>query len=90
MSYFCQEELFKSEKKHYNSVYLGIKGSLRQGSIPSKPRSRSVPDVMVLNSQPLSGLLINTNVFQGASYGIFPCRSVPNNNIKKQPATLSK
>ena len=35
-----------------------MKGALRQGSIPTKPRFRSVPDVMVLNSQPLTGLLI--------------------------------
>jgi len=34
------------------------KGSSRQGSIPAKPRFRSVPDVMVLNSQPLTELLI--------------------------------
>ena len=27
-------------------------------NVPTKPRFRSVPDVMVLNSQPLSGLLI--------------------------------
>ena len=39
---------------------LGVKGSLRQGSIPTKPRFRSVPDVAVLNSQIplLAGLLI--------------------------------
>ena len=39
---------------------LGVEGSLRQGSIPTKPRFRSVPDVAVLNSQIplLAGLLI--------------------------------
>ncbi len=37
-----------------------VKGSLWQGTILTKPRSRSVPDVAVLNSQnPLfAGLLI--------------------------------
>ena len=42
-------------------VVLGdvlTKGSRQQKSIPTKPRSRSVPDVAVLNSQPLTGLLI--------------------------------
>ena len=34
------------------------KGSRRKERFPTKPRSRSVPDVAVLNSQPLSGLLI--------------------------------
>ena len=34
------------------------KGALRQGSIPAKPRFRSVPDVAVLNSRTLVGLLI--------------------------------
>ena len=34
------------------------KGTLRQGSIPAKPRFRSVPDVVVLNSRTLTGLLI--------------------------------
>ncbi len=50
------------------------KGTLRQGRIPSKPRSRSVPDVAVLNSQPRfsRNCLLSTNVFQGASYGIRP------------------
>ena len=33
-----------------------VKGALRQGSIPTKPRFRSVPDVAVLSSQPLLGL----------------------------------
>ena len=28
------------------------KGTLRQGSIPAKPRFRSVPDVAVLSAQP--------------------------------------
>ena len=36
-----------------------MKGALRQGSIPTKPRFRSVPEVMVLNSQSLAELLIN-------------------------------
>ena len=38
----------------------GQKGTLRQGSIPTKPRFRSVPDVAVLNSQIplLAGLFI--------------------------------
>ena len=35
-----------------------MKGALRQGSIPTKPRFRYVPDVMVLNSQLLAELLI--------------------------------
>ena len=39
-------------------VYKLRKGSQREGTIPTKPRSRSVPDVVVLNSQPLTGLLI--------------------------------
>ncbi len=36
------------------------RAALRQGGIPTKPRSRSVPDVVVLNSQIplLAGLLI--------------------------------
>ena len=40
--------------------------------IPTKPRSRSVPDVAVLNSQPrfLRSCSLSTNVFQGASFGI--------------------
>ncbi len=50
-------------------------GTLRQGSIPTKPRFRSVPDVVVLNSRfrfPRNCSL-SANVFQGASYGILPC-----------------
>ncbi len=35
-----------------------VKGSLWQGTILTKPRSRSVPDVAVLNSQSLTELLI--------------------------------
>ena len=51
-------------------------GSRRQKNIPAKPRFRSVPDVMVLNSQPrsLRNCLLSTNVFQGASFGIGVCR----------------
>ncbi len=48
--------------------------------IPTKPRSRSVPDVVVLNSQPrfLRFCLLSANVFQGASFGIgiSPCASL--------------
>ncbi len=51
-----------------------MKGALRQAPIPTKPRSRSVPDVAVLNSQPPNGnCLLSTNVFQGASFGIGAC-----------------
>ena len=52
-----------------------MKFRLRQGTIPTKPRFRSVPDVMVLNSpfRFLRNCLLSTNVFQGASYGIVPC-----------------
>ncbi len=92
MSYFCQEELFKSEKKHYSSVYLGIKGSLRQGSIPKEAPWKT----LVLNEQFLgkrnrefSTTTSGTERKRGF-VGILPCWSVPNNNIKKQPATLSK
>ncbi len=56
-----------------------VKGALRQGSIPTKPRFRSVPDVAVLNSlfRFLRNCLLSTDVFQGASFGILPClRSV--------------
>ncbi len=31
---------------------IKVKGSLRQGTIPTKPRFRSVPDVAVLSAQP--------------------------------------
>ena len=31
---------------HHILTYIKNKGSLRQGSIPTKPRSRSVPDVV--------------------------------------------
>ena len=46
--------------------------------IPTKPRSRSVPDVMVLSAQPIKGCLLSANVFQGASFGIgiSPCASL--------------
>ena len=46
--------------------------------IPTKPRSRSVPDVMVLSAQPIKGWLLSANVFQGASFGIgiSPCASL--------------
>ena len=46
------------------------KGSLQKDPIPTKPRSRSVPDVMVLSAQPFSGCLLSANVFQGVSFGI--------------------
>ena len=47
-------------------------GSRRERiAIPTKPRSRSVPDVTVLNSQsPNGNCSLSTNVFQGASFGI--------------------
>jgi len=50
-------------------------GTLRQGSIPPKPRFRSVPDVAVLNSRFrfLRNCSLSADVFQGASYGILPC-----------------
>ena len=38
--------------------YILTRGTLRQKPIPTKPRSRSVPDVVVLNSQLLAELLI--------------------------------
>ncbi len=38
--------------------YIWNKGALRRGSIPTKPRFRSVPDVAVLNLQLLTELLI--------------------------------
>ena len=46
--------------------------------IPTKPRSRSVPDVTVLSAQPIKGCLLSANVFQGASFGIgiSPCASL--------------
>ena len=50
------------------------KGSLRQGSIPKKPRFRSVPDVMVLNSQLLAELLIK---YQRLPRGFFWNTSLP-------------
>ena len=49
------------------------KGRLRQGSIPTKPRFRSVPDVAVLSAQTFTVCLLSADVFQGASYGILPC-----------------
>ncbi len=60
-------------------VFLGggmdRKSRLRQGSIPAKPRFRSVPDAAVLNSQLrfLRNCSLSASVFQGASFGIFPC-----------------
>ena len=53
-----------------------VKGSLWQGTIPTKPRSRSVPDVAVLNSQiPLPvGLLIK---YQRLPRGFFRNSPLP-------------
>ncbi len=50
---------------------------LWEGTIPTKPRSRSVPDVAVLNSRFrfLRNCSLSTNVFQGASFGIVPSQS---------------
>ena len=47
------------------------KGSRRKERFPTKPRSRSVPDVAVLNSpfRFLRNRSLSTNVFQGASFG---------------------
>ena len=45
-------------KKSYWLGGFKVEGSLRQGRIPAKPRFRSVPDVVVLNSQLLTELLI--------------------------------
>ncbi len=45
-------------QKYYRSAYFKVKGSLRKDIFPTKPRFRSVPNVMVLNSQPLTELLI--------------------------------
>ncbi len=44
--------LRKSKGNHYRFFVGMIKGTLRQGSIPAKPRFRSVPDVTVLSAQP--------------------------------------
>ena len=43
-----------------------------RGSIPTKPRSRSVPDVAVLNSpfRFLRNCSLSADVFQGVSFGI--------------------
>ncbi len=57
----------------YSLVFLKVKGALRQGSIPAKPRFRSVPDVTVLNSPNLWVRSLSANVFQGASFAILPC-----------------
>ena len=45
---------------------------LREGHIPTKPRSRSVPDVAVLSAQTFTVCLLSADVFQGASFGICP------------------
>jgi hypothetical protein len=51
--------------------------------IPTKPRSRSVPDVAVLSAQPFSGCLLSADVFQGASFGIGSpfCASLSNKQV---------
>ncbi len=57
------------------SVYFKDRGTLRHEPIPTKPRFRSVPDVVVLNSRFrfLRNCSLSTNVFQGASFGIGTC-----------------
>ncbi len=50
------------------------RAALRQGGIPTKPRSRSVPDVVVLNSRTFTGLLIK---YQRLPRGFFWNTSLP-------------
>ncbi len=55
-------------------IYLGdVEFPHRQTPIPTKSRSRSVPDVVVLNSLNLWVRSLSTNVFQGTSFGIGVC-----------------
>ena len=61
---------FRSLEEH---KILG-KIPLQQVTIPTKPRSRSVPDVAVLNSQPLAELLIK---YQRLPRGFFWNRNFP-------------
>ena len=51
-------------------VKLGEWVSAQETPIPTKPRSRSVPDVAVLSSQTVKVCLLSADVFQGASFGI--------------------
>ena len=46
-------------------------GSRFPEKYPYQTRSRSVPDVVVLNSQPIKDCSLSANVFQGSSKGIF-------------------
>ena len=46
--------------------------AIKQRRIPTKPRSRSVPDVAVLSAQTFTVCLLSADVFQGASFGIVP------------------
>ncbi len=58
----------------YRSGYFKAKGSLQQRSIPTKPRSRSVPDVAVLNSRRVTAPLIK---YQRLPRGFFWNTSLP-------------
>ena len=65
--------LYRLDLRCIDQIYIDIKGSLRQESIPTKPRFRSVPDVAVLNSLfRLRNGSLSSDVFQRASFGIIP------------------
>ncbi len=70
--------LFRNHEIHGFFIKLyefdGERGTLRQGTLPTKPRFRSVPDVAVLNSQPLTGLLIK---YQRLPRGFFWKSALP-------------
>ena len=59
-----------------SSIMIRICGSIvreREGTIPTKPRSRSVPDVTDTKfAKPLQVRSLSADVFQGASFGIVP------------------
>ncbi len=84
MFIFCGTSLFLLKESHeYRCLrnrgcleHILARGTLRQKSIPTKPRSRSVPDVVVLNSQIplLAGLLIK---YQRLPRGFFRNRFLP-------------
>ena len=64
----------KQNPKNLLAVQVALTLEVRCGEevVPTKPRSRSVPDVAVLNSlfRFLRNRSLSTNVFQGASFGI--------------------
>ncbi len=63
----------KQNPKNLLAVQVALTLEVRCGEevVPTKPLSRSVPDVVVLNSlfRFLRNRSLSTNVFQGASFG---------------------